>query len=178
MKDIHLSKTYINLNHALIILLEKKSFDDIKVSDICKIANIHRTTFYSYFSDKYELLDSCINDMIADFANQISKEQYTSEKEYYAKVTIKLLSYIYENRLFCKNLLFRNGQNFLNSLQSSLASSISEMILANKLYQNTPSDVVSQFYSGAIISTISWWLKNNCNISKEKLCEYLVNMLK
>lgn len=178
MENIHSTKTYSNLMQALIVSLDKKSFDDIKVSDICKVANVHRTTFYSYFSDKYDLLDACISDMIIDFASQISKNEYNSEKEFYSNVIIKLLTYIYDNKLFCKNLLFRNGQSFINSLQSSLALSISEMISKTNLYPDIPSNVVSQFYSGAIMATITWWVNNNCNISKEKLCEYLVNILK
>lgn len=178
MKDIHSNKTYSSLMHSLLFLLNKRAFDDIKVSDICKVANIHRTTFYSYFSDKYDFLDACINDMIIEFASEISKDSYSSEKEFYSNIIIKLLTYIYNNRLFCKNLLFRNGQNFLNSLQSSLALSISEMISKNNLYVDIPSDVVSEFYSGAIMSTISWWINNDCSIPKEKLCEYLVDILR
>lgn len=178
MKNSHSNKTYYAITSALISSLERKSFDDVKVSDICKIVGIHRTTFYSYFSDKYDLLNSCINDMIIDFNNNIFQEKYNSEKEFYSTILIELLNYIYINKLFFKTLLFRNSQSFFDSLKISLNSSIFEMISRNKIYPTIPVDIVSQFYSGAIMSIISWWIKSDCKISKEKLCEYLLELVK
>ena len=38
--------------------MKNKSFEEIKVSDICKEAHINRSTFYNNFNDKYDLLFS------------------------------------------------------------------------------------------------------------------------
>ena len=63
MGDLRTTRTYLLLKNALLELLSKQSFDTIKVNDICNLAMVHRTTFYSHFSDKYELLDYCVNDL-------------------------------------------------------------------------------------------------------------------
>ena len=34
--------------------MKNKSFEEIKVSDICKEAHINRSTFYNNFNDKYD----------------------------------------------------------------------------------------------------------------------------
>ena len=52
-----MEKTKIYLSNALLELLKTKSFDNIKVTEICDKALIHKTTFYNHFEDKYELLD-------------------------------------------------------------------------------------------------------------------------
>ena len=43
--------------------METKTFENIKVSDICEEAMTNRSTFYDHFSDKYELLSSLLNDL-------------------------------------------------------------------------------------------------------------------
>lgn len=40
-----------------IMLIEKRQFSQIRVGEICKKANIHRSTFYRHFEDKYQLLE-------------------------------------------------------------------------------------------------------------------------
>ena len=43
--------------------MKNKSFEEIKVSDICKEAHINRSTFYNNFNDKYDLLFSLFHDL-------------------------------------------------------------------------------------------------------------------
>ncbi|MCD8023168.1 MAG: TetR/AcrR family transcriptional regulator [Lachnospiraceae bacterium] len=44
-------------------LLKKKDISEITVSEICRLAGIHRTTFYGHYEDIYDLMAK----MIADF---------------------------------------------------------------------------------------------------------------
>lgn len=37
-------------------LMKTKTIDKIRVTDICKAAEIERSTFYYHFQDKYELV--------------------------------------------------------------------------------------------------------------------------
>ena len=54
-----------------ILINEKdKTFEEIKVSDICKKALINRSTFYSHYNDKYELLVDFINALKEEFVNE------------------------------------------------------------------------------------------------------------
>ena len=54
-----------------ILINEKdKTFEEIKVSDICKKALINRSTFYSHYNDKYELLVDFINVLKEEFVNE------------------------------------------------------------------------------------------------------------
>lgn len=42
-------------------------FKDIRVNDICALAGIHRSTFYRYFEDKYQLLECGLNDLWQEY---------------------------------------------------------------------------------------------------------------
>ena len=73
MKDLRVQRTYILLKDSLFKLLSKKSFEDIRVNDICNLAMIHRTTFYHHFQDKYELLEFCIQDIEQELLKKINR---------------------------------------------------------------------------------------------------------
>ena len=71
MEDLRVQRTYLLLKNALLELLAKKSFDEIKVNDICNLAMIHRTTFYSHFQDKYDLLEYCVKNIEQELTEKI-----------------------------------------------------------------------------------------------------------
>ena len=54
--DLRQRKTRHSLVEALAALMEERSFQELSVSDICRRAMVHRTTFYAHFTDKQELL--------------------------------------------------------------------------------------------------------------------------
>lgn len=52
---------------AMIRLLQKKSFDAITVTEICRTAGIQRSTFYAHYSDPYELLQDISDQAVKSF---------------------------------------------------------------------------------------------------------------
>ena len=69
-KDLRIIKTRKALYNAFEELMKSKPFEQIKVSDICKKALINRSTFYSHYNDKYELLVDFINVLKEEFVNE------------------------------------------------------------------------------------------------------------
>ena len=52
--DLRIIKTKKVIYEALIDLMKEKTFEEIKVSDICNKALINRSTFYAHYEDKYD----------------------------------------------------------------------------------------------------------------------------
>lgn len=55
-------RTKLFILQAFQKLVQKKSFDKITVDNICREAQVGRTTFYRYFTDKYDILDYSIRE--------------------------------------------------------------------------------------------------------------------
>ncbi|MEM5613405.1 TetR/AcrR family transcriptional regulator [Staphylococcus pseudintermedius] len=55
-RDIRVQKTNLKLSEVFLTLLEDYWLTKITINQICQRANVHRTTFYKHFKDKYELL--------------------------------------------------------------------------------------------------------------------------
>ena len=77
MEDKRVQKTKKTLRNTMLDLLESKDFEDISVTELCEQAQISRITFYSHYSDKYEL----INDLFENIINDTTAFYYAMERE-------------------------------------------------------------------------------------------------
>ena len=80
-----MNRTVRDFQNALATLLEAKPFEKITVDQICNEALLHRSSFYRYFHDKYDLLEQLINTRI----NQIFDEADTEDD--FLQLTISFL---------------------------------------------------------------------------------------
>ncbi len=61
--DKRILKTKNNLKQTLLRMMEEKPFEKIGVTELCRRAQTSRITFYTYYGDKYELLQELYQDM-------------------------------------------------------------------------------------------------------------------
>ena len=181
MSDLRTLRTYKLLKNALLELLSKQSFDIIKVNDICNLAMVHRTTFYSHFSDKYELLDYCIKDIENELLSGFKVSDYSSLKDFYTGLIMNLLNYIGSNKQFYKNVMKNNyNAGIINIFHNSVITHIAKIIEKEEKRDKKseiPISVRAEFFSGAVTSTLMWWIISNNAISEEKLCNYIISLI-
>lgn len=70
-KDARALRSARALQDALLSLLQRRSFDQITVRDICAEAEVHYATFFRHHQSKEELLDAIAKDQIAHL-NQLT----------------------------------------------------------------------------------------------------------
>ena len=63
--DRRVAKTRRSLHDALARLVREKTYDTISVKEILDRANVGRSTFYTHFDDKDELLASVLGEMLS-----------------------------------------------------------------------------------------------------------------
>lgn len=181
MGDLRTTRTYKLLKDSLLELLSKDSFDNIKVNDICNLAMVHRTTFYSHFADKYELLDYAIKDIENDLISDFSKNKFDTAKDFYTALIMNILNYLGRKKLFFRNMLTNNySTGIITVLHNSAITNITDLLEKEEkagIKFNTPIKIMAEFYSGAVTSIIMWWLTSNSKISEEDLCDYIVTLI-
>ncbi len=181
MGDLRVKRTYILLKNALFELLSKKSFEEIKVNDICNLAMVHRTTFYSHFSDKYELLDYCIQDVEEEITKKIANANYTNLREFYTNLIMNLLEYIAEHKKFFRCILRKNANNAItNIFMNACISYITDVLKKEEnmdIYHEIPIDVSAQFYAGAVINILVNWLISDSKLTEKELCGYIISLI-
>ena len=103
--DLRIIKTNNTLYDALINLLKEKTFEEIKVSDICQKALVNRSTFYAHFNDKYELFMSLINSLKESLQKELKSIEETNLKDYYLKMIEVFLNHIEGKEQIYKSIL-------------------------------------------------------------------------
>ncbi len=61
--DRRIQRTRETLRHAFMQLLKDRDWDQIRVQDICDLANVGRSTFYNHYVDKEGLLVGGLSDL-------------------------------------------------------------------------------------------------------------------
>ncbi len=73
-EDLRIVKTKTKLSNALIDLLKKKPMNEIKISELCEIAEVSRATFYNNFNSVDEVFTYCIIHFASPFEASLDRE--------------------------------------------------------------------------------------------------------
>ena len=183
--DLRTKKTKKLLRESLESLLRDKSLDDITVKEICEHASINRVTFYDHYFNKEELHDEIISQIEHDIIKEFKKDNslYYLDKNY-KKILQKLVDYFDNNRKHF-NIFLSNPKNrllFTSQLHKYFMKYLRKGIKVNdnkidKKEIDNQILIKSQFISGALIYSFSWWLKDGFDISKEEFLKHICNLL-
>ena len=159
-----MEKTKTYLANALLELLKIKSFDNIKVTEICDKALVHKTTFYNHFDDKYELL----NYLLLKIHNEISEQSKQDEGiiNYYLSISKYYIRYIKNNPELFKSIITNDNNVSLNLFQRLYVKDIEKRI---DKFSNIPVNYAAHFYVSAVLAVISEWFICGMQADEETL---------
>lgn len=179
-EDLRIRKTKASLYKTLLQLMEEKQFEEIKVTDICKLSMINRSTFYDHFNDKYELLTYMINDLKEDLTTHLNVDcDVKSIKEYCIEFTKLLLDYQNKNSSIFSTISILKKNN--NSIAYDMLKETALFCATNYLKDNyinesdIPMELISKLYISGLINIC---LENTNNkYSEEILSKYLDKLI-
>lgn len=179
--DLRILKTKRNLYEGLLTLMKEKTFEEIKVSDICSAALTNRSTFYDHFSDKYELLDSLINDLEEDLVSKLEEnENYNNAKEYYMQMIEIFFEHISSNINVYSSVLKKNNNSIVMDMANdAIYRDVENHIRkSNKILKTEiPVEIISKFYVSAVINVCLEYIKFPNKHGKEDILKYLDTLL-
>lgn len=158
-------KESINMiEKAFVELIQKKDIDKISVSEICKLCNLNRTTFYSNYSDIYELADK-----IRENIEKQVKEAYKFDniKELAIIDYYKLFKIIYDNQILIKTY-FKLGYDKID-----ISTFAFNEELASEQFENKHIKYHMEFFRAGITALIKSWLDNGCKEKPEEMVEII-----
>ena len=171
--DPRIQRTHALLLSALTELLHEKTFDEIRVKDICQRAMIHRSTFYTHFEDKRHLLTFGIQ----EFIDLLTDRLPCSENPAPFRQAIGQIFQYFFDRCQAYSKLFLNPRNaeakeiFLDEFTRVLtAQTLSHP--AYSFYQREEIVVLCQFFAGGLLAVICWWLKDPHRVSVDAIADH------
>ncbi|WP_066151072.1 TetR/AcrR family transcriptional regulator [Halalkalibacter krulwichiae] len=167
--------TRMVLKNSLMTLLKKKQISAITVKEICEIADINRSTFYSHYLDHYDLLYKIEEEIIEDMYKTLSSYNFTKEEET-LQMTKKILEYIASNYEICQTLLGEHGDR---SFEKRIMGITQQFTMKNWTTFNDidpkASEYISLFIVSGSIHAIKSWLDNGMDQSPTEMAEMIIN---
>jgi AcrR family transcriptional regulator len=162
------------IQESLIAMMRETPYDQIKISEICKRADLTRPTFYQHFKSKEEALLQYLDTLFDAFSDSIGscKIQSIYELAYrffmFWEIHYEFIDILEENGIL--SLLNKRFPIYLNEIIRMLAVAPKEMPAQAQDYVNT-------FISGGLVSMLKLWISHKRNVSAEALADYLEKSL-
>ncbi len=167
-------KTRKSIFDAFTKLLEDKSYSNITVQEIIDEADISRSTFYSHFETKDELLRELCTEIFEHvFSDHISKEKSHdfSGSDYDLKEEITHMLYHLQdnNRYISRILSCESGEIFMNFFKEYLRKIFNAEL--KKIRTDIPTEYILNHMVCDFAETVRWWMKND-NYSPEDISRF------
>ena len=92
-QDRRVRKSQAAIRHAFIDLLHKYELEQITVQQISDLADVNRSTFYTHYIDKYDLLEKLEDEQVEIIRTFIEEEMYIRIKHSLQKVSVRLWNF-------------------------------------------------------------------------------------
>ena len=146
--------------------MKEKPISKVTVTDICKIADINRSTFYSYYEDVYALLTQIQNEMFEDIVFTLGKDNWFDD----------LLKLVDKNRDLCAILIVPNGDSsFIRQL--IYLGYDSSMRIWHDMFPDATSTQLDYYYAylaSGVIGILENWIANEYRDTIEEVGDLIM----
>ncbi|MBK5505445.1 TetR/AcrR family transcriptional regulator [Bacillus cereus] len=164
-EDVRVYKTKKNISNTLITLLNEKEFGRITTKDICIHAMVSKSTFYSHFADKYDLLEKLVQNYVCWFKEEIEFRFALIENGNVAQAINMITDKISARKKEVATLLHVSvpSADLRLELESILYNACYSYLKEQQVEVSVPIDFVAQLYTANAMVSINWSLSNDKN---------------
>lgn len=151
------------IEQVLIEFLQTKELNQISVFDICKKADLNRSTFYANYVDIYELADTIRKKLEAE-VSELYKDEIT--EGFNSNNYLVLFQHIKENQIFYRTY-FKLGYDEKYKIWQY------DYNLAKKHFGDRFIEYHMEFFKSGLNRIIKIWLQNGCKETPEEMFEII-----
>ena len=157
--DARVRRTRDALGDALIALMQEKSFETITVQDVLDRAHVSRSTFYSHYSDKDDLLMSDAEEFFESLAMALSVRGDKSDRVFPVE---EFFAHLVDAQQFFKALV-KSGKfhDNMELARGHFARGIERRLSELPGGQRIPAGqlpAIAFTHAGALLSLLTWWI--------------------
>ena len=161
------------IENAFLSLLETHKYDDITISQICKRANINRSTFYCHYTD--------INDLIIKVEKKFAKATasiFNFGERSSHEAMVEMFTFVRDNKHFYKAFL---NIPYTTFAETNIKSEVLENIGKNSQIDKSKAMAIyyrASFFGAGIKEMCRLWLENDCKETPEQMASLLLEEYK
>lgn len=171
-EDRRVKYTKKTIKESFLDLFETKPLEKISVTEICNAADINRGTFYSHYSDPYDLKKK----LEQEFIETVKEKMLTCDKAANNEIpTVCTFRVLKENRELSRVFTGPNGDftQLIHVVGSQGTNQIGEIYKSlNEKYPQNAECLQFIMYS-SITAVIKYWFDNGMKESPEEIADIL-----
>lgn len=156
------------MHGALIELAREKPYPSIAVKEILDRANVARSTFYTHFRDKDDLLETGIREALPSIHDQPHRG---CGVEGIVAFSLPLLKHIDGHRRAAGPQMRREGRLVMHEhMEHVLTTWIAEelaLTIAGSRTVQIPIDLVARHVASAFVVVLDWWVDSEPSLTPE-----------
>lgn len=179
--DLRIIKTREALSKALITLLSKKAFQDVRISELCDEAGVSRATFYNNFSSMDEVFAFFLQTMWDPILEQVKKE--TREKHliineaYHRFVELTVTRFEPLHEVFMSILKVNPSGQVFDCLNTYFNKAIYEVMGEFSEYDfDMPQDMLVSYIAGGFTGLLLHMYPRAGNLTRDEKIYYLYHL--
>lgn len=167
--DRRIAKSQAAIKNAVTTLMAEKDFDSITIQDIADEADLNRGTIYLHYTDKYDLLNSMIEEHIEELRDlcQAASDVSFEEGNYV------WYDYFEQHQLFFSTML--NSKGAPHFRRQFIALVVNEFRMEVDTVQGKNSgleeELFLQFFASATVGAVEWWFKHDMPVSARMMAK-------
>jgi AcrR family transcriptional regulator len=185
--DRRIQRTRQSLRAALLELIREKGYDSISIEEITARANVGRATFYLHYKDKEDLLLEEFSEMANEKVQVLSEIPFSAwlpaqedaadrRKSKPAPPLLIVFEHIYDNsELYYILLKSERSSRIVERIRKISTEAIVKFVETKAktdpipLLFHVPIEFFAAFFSGALLSTVDWWLEEDMRHSPREI---------
>lgn len=161
------------MKEALIDLLDEKPVEKITVTEICKNADVNRSTFYAYYESVSALMVEIENEVleyVTIYADNFN--DYTDKKM--LDVFEEFFDYVKENAKVFRVLMLRHDSSSFN--RRMLDTIMEKYKMSLECNGDLPAKYTYIYSVSGVIGIMGEWINSGFSISSKRLAKMVLQM--
>lgn len=165
------------LKEGVMKLLKKKHINDISVSELCRLSEINRTTFYRHYQTPHDVLLDVEFDFVESFCNiPVSPEDAADLKKYAAR----MCSFVYENKDIVKLFMQNNTDSDIILIFQNI---FNEFLPFGKVMYRGHSlapdalRLMQTFFAYGVSALLRQWISEDVPLTAEEVSDLVVGLV-
>lgn len=169
--DRQVERTRQLLRDALVSLILEKGYQKITVQDIIDRANVGRSTFYSHYQDKEDLLFSGFDELAFDLDRHRRLPDETGGDQEHLLHSLEFFIHANDNReLYMAMSESGGGEQLLEIGRQHMQNHIeAHLVQFPSIGREFPLPVITNFLAGSLLTMILWWLEQEAPYSPQEM---------
>ena len=151
--DRRVQRTRRMLREALIHLTIERGWDAVSVQDVCDRADIGRSTFYTHFADREELLLGGFDDLRKMLRAQRSGAP--SEKLAFVR---GLIEHAHDHSQLFRAIIGKRAGHAIEKRFRQTVTSLVRDDLAEHGFAGRALEMTTPYVAGALVELLTWWV--------------------